>query len=170
MQSTPSRTRWSVQAWYSSRLPSLLFLRLCRPSAAEPSRRTKEPTSLGASLRHVVERRARRYQRLTRHARLKFLEQPVEVRHGPRVNVHWVVRLAFLRIRDQVDQMRIGQRQGRVAKVPLLHQHQFEILPLDPVHLLAVPQDESLAGRLLLLAKKKPRLIFAVDDALIRQG
>jgi hypothetical protein len=74
------------------------------------------------------------------------------MRDSPRVKVAGIVGLAFFGIRDQIDDMRIAQRQGGIGQVSLYDQYQLEVLPLYPVHFLAVPIDESIPLGLHLLS------------------
>jgi hypothetical protein len=119
------------------------------PSSPSPRARLL-PTRPG----HEVERGARWDERLALDTLLELLHQTPEVRERPGMEVNVVVRFAFLRIREQIDDMRGGERQHRVGKVLLLNHYHLEVLPLDPVHLLTVPIDESLSVRFLLLSKE----------------
>jgi hypothetical protein len=86
----------------------------------------------------------------------------------PRVQVRQGDRLALLRIGDQVDELRGGERPCRIRQVPLFYEHQLEIPPLCAVHLAPHPVDVPLASGCPRLSGESLELIDAVDDAIVR--
>ena len=105
--------------------------------------------------RDEVERSAKRDERLALKTRLKLRDESGEVGHDPGVQVGVVDWLTFLGVGQQVDDARVGVWRCRVEELALLDEDRLEVLPLDSVELVAVPEQESLPVRPVLLAAEE---------------